>query len=260
MPEMSHFLLCFNYLNAYTIELLIFFTSLLGIANAYFSHLLIPWDVLPWDFELRFKILNIFLFCVILLFLTPIIFLRLKGLINNNCNSNSFYISLVGIVSSCFGVGITIYFNILILKNMNKYELNSKNKIRNKKIPKQDWIKTIILISIISFIWIILLILTISDSLRIEKQTNGSYSSYLSAIKEEKKHYELENRKIGFKRKKNKKNSKKKEKEEIENKKGEINNKVIQTESAIQMNEDAIKEIICNKINVNMINNEEIKN
>ena len=40
----------------------------------------------------------------------------------------------------------------------------------------------------------------------------------------------IEKTKIGFKRKKNKKNSKKKEKEEIENKKGEINNKIVHTE------------------------------
>ena len=190
MPQVTSILLCFNYLNAYIIEAGTIIFSCLGALNLYFTQKKLPWyaDSL---LERKIFLFSSICFLIIIFFLSIIkAFFRFKGIIKSQCNCFSFYLSLICIFSSLFGFITDLFLYVLLMTNMKYYNLaiKSKKSLQNKKlVTDQEWTNTIISMILSSLIWIILLLLTMSDNLRIDLKINDSYNKYLKALEDAKK-------------------------------------------------------------------------
>ena len=187
MSQITSILLCFNYLNAYTIEASIIILSCLGISDLYITKILLPWYA---DSILEGKIFlwsNLFFYVAIICFTISMVFLRCKALINSEYNNLGFYLSIVCIFASLFGLITTLFIYVLLITNMKFFsseKKNPKNAKDKNSITSQDWVNTVISMILSSLIWIILMLLTMSDNLRIDLKINASYYKYLKALKD----------------------------------------------------------------------------
>lgn len=196
MPQVTSMLFCFNYLTAYAIEAITIALSCFGILNLYLTKIILPWYA---DSSLENKIFifsNLFFFIIIISLTISILTLRYKSLININYNNIGFYISIVSIFSSLFGLVATLFIYVLLMANMNYYNDENSNAGSSKKkniITYNDWAKTIISMILSSLIWIMLLFLTISENLRIDLKIDDSYYQYLRALDEGQRDYGPQN-------------------------------------------------------------------
>ena len=216
MPQVTSILLCFNYLNAYIIEAGTIIFSCLGALNLYFTQKKLPWyaDSL---LERKIFLFSSICFLIIIFFLSIIkAFFRFKGIIKSQCNCFSFYLSLICIFSSLFGLITDLFMYVLLMTNMKYYNLaiKSKKSLQNKKlVTDQEWTNTIISMILSLLIWVMLILLAMSDNLRIDLKTNASYNKYLEAIDDAKKDNVPENETSevlrGYREQRKKKNQRK---------------------------------------------------
>ena len=104
-------------------------------------------------------------------------------MINNKYNKY-FYILSLGLLTVCLTeLLINIVNDSLIINNMyyNDYYY-SKNK-KNKKLSKFQWFNSIFSLMILMVIFFSLILLAISQNLRIHLQIDGSFHNYKLAIK-----------------------------------------------------------------------------
>ena len=247
MPRATFWLFCFNNFNVYTIEFCIVFSAILGLIIINFSRELIPWYANCLE-EKRFYIsFNILFLIMIVIFLSPILYLRFKGYINNIYNRIGFYFASFNIAISLLGYCDTIISGILSLLKLKNYVFKGKG------ISSEDYGNTLILISILVVIWIFLILLNISELLRISLKINTSYNTYLNAISLEKQLSETTTA-VDLDEKQTKKEAKNNNKKK---KKPESGPHPPNTESNFQMNVneiiEEIKETNSNPVDKNLV-------
>ena len=179
MLDINSALCCFNYFNAYTIELLIIIFVFIGITGIWCCSSFVSWYSTSYFLKITYIILEFYLFIFDLIFLSPIIFYRIKNVINLKKNRLGRYYSIACIFSSLLGFIINILFMIIVLINMKK------QKINKKKISNIDWMKTIASFIILLVIWLVLILLSLSDLLRLNLKINTTYKTFLHAINKE---------------------------------------------------------------------------
>lgn len=190
-------LLCFNYLRAVTIEMLLIILSLIGLALIIFGILYMPWKVTSSAMEILFILSSIFI--VLSLIVSLIILILRKNLkISKKRILRILIVTVIILVFICFlALIITVVVAIGIISDLNNKEfyqtievIEETGEIQNitetvkdmaKKIKK---IITIVTIAILIFIWCIIIILWVSEYVRLILNTGDSYKDYLAKEKE----------------------------------------------------------------------------
>lgn len=229
MAQITSILLCFNYFSAYTIEIIIIITSTAGLVNLFFSKTFIPWYADSVFEEKVFIATSVLFLVTIIIIIFLILILRFLGSLNSTCSNFGFYLSIVTIFSSLFGLITSFIIYVFLLTNMKYYNYflqKAKDKKDKKLISEKDWIFTIISLSLSALVWVLLLLSTMSDNLRIDLRINESYVEYLQAIEQEEKMKNDPNDSTNsdqFDQKSDKKKNKKKEQKKKMESKKEIN-------------------------------------
>ena len=174
---MESILLCYNRLRAIQIEIIIFISSIIGIILTTLGILYIPFEIDSITYK-KILIINIPISFLIIIFIILFIISRLKYLINDKYNSFFCFLSL-GLVLLCLTELISNLINSsLIITNIYYKYYYDKNKI-----TKIQWIYTLIIIILIIINFFSLVLLSLSENLRINLGINGSYQNYKLAIK-----------------------------------------------------------------------------
>ena len=184
---MEKILFCFNYFRAIQIEITIFISSILAIIFSIFGYFYIPFEIDSKYHKIIFSTNFPLLFLISLISIIFIIF-RLKYMINEKYNI--FYFLSIGLVIICMVILILNIINdSLIINNMYFNDFFSKNKkYKNiKKLSKNKWIITVIIMIILIINFFFLILLSLSQNLRIHLQIDGSFHNYLLALKIEEK-------------------------------------------------------------------------
>ena len=176
--------MCFNRFKALQIDISIFISSLIGIIFTFLGLLFIPFEIDLKIYKIVF-ILNIPISFIIILISLIFIIFRLKYMINNQYNIFFYNLSLVLILLSLIQLISNLVNDSLIINNMyyNDYFAKYKKYTKNKKINKIQWINSIIIIILLIINFFSLILLALSENLRINLQIDGSYHNYLKAIK-----------------------------------------------------------------------------
>ena len=185
---MEKILLCFNHFRALQIEITILISSILGILFTIFGYFYIPFEIDSNYHKIIFSINFPLLFLISLISLIFIKF-RLKYMINDKYNLYFYFLSL-GLVILCMVEFILNIINdSLIINNMYYNDLFYKNKkYKNiKKLSKNKWVISIIIMIILIINFFSLILLSLSQNLRIHLQIDGSFHNYLLALKLEEK-------------------------------------------------------------------------
>lgn len=231
MIDFYSFLFCFNYLKSITIEILIFICSLSGLITLYFEKENIQWKAFGLSMEFCYLYFNCAYLVILLVIIIPIIYYRIKEIININYHRCCLYSSIACILTSTAGILTTIILSPVLLYN----------------IPYND-ICRILLVCLLFFFWVFLVFLTISDYLRIKLKIKGSYVEYLTAMKIVLKESAIEFQEAKI-------NNDKKDKSQNKKNKNNKNNKM-KSESAVEMKNNDFANIAKNmKENGNNINN-----
>ena len=178
--------MCFNRFNALQIDISIIISSIIGIIVTFLGLLFIPFEI---DLKI-YKIIFIFniplSFIIIFISLIFRIF-RLKYIMNNRYNIFSYYLSLVLILLCMIELISNLVNDSLIINNMyyNDYFAKFKKYTKIKKLNKSQWINSIIIILFLIINFFSLILLALSENLRINLQIDGSYHDYLKSIKAE---------------------------------------------------------------------------
>ena len=176
---------CFNYLNAYTIETFIFIFSIIGLFYIFFFKSIYLRYLNSKLLEYCFLILETFFLISPPLLLIPIIFYRMKKLINLKKHKICQCYSIATIILSLLGFIIAVLFGLIVLVIMNNYINKAKRNKNMKKITNDDIIQILASFIVLCLIWIIILLLTSSELLRIKLKINASYKSFLYVVHEE---------------------------------------------------------------------------
>lgn len=179
---MESILICFNRFKALHIEISIFISSILVILFTTFGLLFIPFEIDSKFHKVLFSI-NLPISSIIILLSIIFIFFRLKYMINDKYNKY-FYILSLGLIILCMiELLINLVNDSLIINNMyyNDYYY-SKNK-KKKKLSKTQWFNSIFILFILNIIFFSLILLALSQNLRIHLQIDGSFHNYILAIK-----------------------------------------------------------------------------
>ena len=181
---MESILLCYNRFRALQIEITIFFSSILGIILTCFGLILIPFEIDSKNHKIIF-IINIPLFFLIILITVIFIIFRLKSMINDKYNLYFYFLSLGLIILCVIELFLNLINNSIIINNMYYNDYFAKNKkLKNiKKLTVIQWIQSMAIIIILMINFFSLILLSLSENLRINLQINGSYHDYTLAIK-----------------------------------------------------------------------------
>ncbi len=109
-------------------------------------------------------------------------------MINYKYNSYFYFLSL-GLIFLCvIELLLNLINNSFIINNMYYNDYFAKNKKLKdiKKLTVNQWIKSMSIIIILTVNFFSLILLALSENLRINLQINGSYHDYILAIKMEK--------------------------------------------------------------------------
>ena len=191
---MECLLLCYNNLRALQIEIAIFISSILGVILTFLGLLFIPFEIDSKIHKLIFLLnypLSIFIIIISMIFF----FCRIKYIINDKYNIYFYFLSLFLIILCVLELILNLVNNSLIINNMyyNDYFANNKLVKTKKALTKIQWIFTVSLICILIINLFSLILLSLSENLRINLQIDGSYSNYLLAIKKEEEYIAKEN-------------------------------------------------------------------
>ena len=199
--KLNKLLCCFNSCRAISLEIIIIILSFIGILIGIIGLIVIPWGYTSNVIE-AFYIISFLLFLYSFFIAIFLLFLRLTKKIQNslNCCYLLTFFEIFGCIISIF-----LYIFIAIgaipdLKNKKEIkeviESNGTYNIYEHKLVSNSKITIALFLIIINLIiWIILLLLWISDSIRIKYNINCSYNEYI----ERKKDFEKEDpKKYGF--------------------------------------------------------------
>lgn len=190
-------LLCFNYLRADTIESLLMILSLIGTILSILGIIFIPWKVTSSTFEILFMLTLVF---IAMSLIVSIIFycLRLKLKISKRRISKIAISTIIFIVLFSF---LSLIFMIIIAIGVVS-QINNKEVYQTVEIIEQtgetvtiseksediaknsEKIVSVIIISILIFIWLIIILLWTSEYVRLILNIEGSYKEYMSKEKE----------------------------------------------------------------------------
>lgn len=246
MIDINMFFFCLNYLNAYTIETLIYIINLLGLISVYLTKSFIPF--IPQLHKLRIAYISLETIFLILtpILLTPIVYYRIKKLANLT-KKNDFcrYLSMCCTFSSLFGFLTSLATSITVFITMD-FPTNKDEEIKTKKKQNHNWIKfkTIVHFCFLYLVGFFLILLSMSELLRLNLRINAAYKSFLRVVHNEVK---IGSEFIRFDKKSKKNNSEKKNgKDSVKNNNNENNTTVkkINTEGAI----NEINEVIINPL------------
>ena len=185
---MEKILFCFNRFKALQIEITIFISSILGIIFSIFGYCYIPFEIDSIYHKIIFSI-NFPLLFLIGLISSIFIFFRLKYMINDKYNLFFYFLSLGLVIICMIELILNIINDSLIINNMyyNDYFSKIKKYKKFQKLSKNKWIISIIIMIILIINFFSLILLSLSQNLRIHLQIDGSFHNYLLAIKLEEK-------------------------------------------------------------------------
>ena len=181
---MESILLCYNRFTALQIEISILISSIIGIICTFLGLIYIPFEIDSKIYKILF-ISNFPLSFIIIIISLILIIFRLKYMINNTYNIYFYGISFGLIIICMTQLILNLVNNSLIINNMyyNDYFAKFKKYKNIKKLTKSQGIKSIIIIIILLINFFSLILLSLSDNLRINLQIDGSYNDYLKAVK-----------------------------------------------------------------------------
>lgn len=232
-------LCCFNKLIALHIEILTGILIFIGIIIDIFGKNCIPFDSTDNDILKLFFDLNFYFFIFIFIPLILFVILRVKLLVNISTKMNRICLclSLFQMVTGIFGFIFHFVSSVFIINGLISFEKVIKKKLKeNIKVKDQlmttgQWTKIIFILTSIFIIWVLIMMLLISEIIRIFLKINGPYKDYKKALKEENQYINAINYSdsnasgININKKKLKKQIIKSKKEEKKNNQTKMNEK-----------------------------------
>ena len=168
LEKIKSLVCCLNSKRSKNIEYILATFNITCLIFYFIGKLSMPWSILPLKSQTLFSF-GIFMLILSLLVNFLFILLRSKKLINDQLNSISFILSIIMIFVCCLNIIMHLSLYYIVLKQ-SKLE----TKISNIKY------KFSFLLLIIIFInWLCILIVWITDSIRIKIKTEDSYNNYL---------------------------------------------------------------------------------
>ena len=249
----SIFLLCYSRFSPLAIEITCVILSIIGGLITYFGKDKIPFYIDVNIYKI-FYLINIIYFIIIFIFNIIFIIFRFLDLMNNELYLLGYGLSIVEIYISLFGVITNLVDDSFIITNMKYYQeiVTRKNYSKYKQITPQEWLYTKIILFCIFFIWVNMLLMTITDNLLINIKIRGSYHTYELALEEEKKIIESQN-------KKDETDDSSDKKEETDVKVDNKINKANKNKKDINKENNNINNYINNNINIKIQVNDNIK-
>ena len=171
------FFCCLNSKRTKYIEIILLFLNLLC-----FIFYILFFSTISWSF---IHILNQLLYYLDFIFLLIniiiniyIIYIRRKRLINSRKNDIAKALSLSIILISSIALILNCFASYNILKSINNYDKN-QNMIKHNNDNKKKYISSVTFIIIINIIWFLILLLWISDFIRIKIKSEDTFYNYL---------------------------------------------------------------------------------
>ena len=189
-------LLCFNSLQAKTIEILLIIITAIAIILGILGIIFIPWEVTYDSMEILF-IIGFILIILSIIVIVIIFFLRIRNKIKRD-NTRVLIISAICVVISCF-IALILF---VIIAFITISDLNNKETIRIEEIIEQTGevkkvqiiendvttktkrVFSILIIAFILAILIFMIFLWVSEYLRLIYSTNLSYKEFIKKGKE----------------------------------------------------------------------------
>ena len=189
-------LLCFNSLQAKTIEILLIIITAIAIILGILGIIFIPWEVTYDSMEILF-IIGFILIILSIIVIIIIFFLRIRNKIKRD-NTRVLIISAICVVISCF-IALILF---VIIAFITISDLNNKETIRIEEIIEQTGevkkvqiiendvttktkrVFSILIIAFILAILIFMIFLWVSEYLRLIYSTNLSYKEFIKKGKE----------------------------------------------------------------------------
>ena len=189
-------LLCFNSLQAKTIEILLIIITSIAIILGILGIIFIPWEVTYDSMEILF-IIGFILIILSIIVIVIIFFLRIRNKIKRD-NTRVLIISAICVVISCF-IALILF---VIIAFITISDLNNKETIRIEEIIEQTGevkkvqiiendvttktkrVFSILIIAFILAILIFMIFLWVSEYLRLIYSTNLSYKEFIKKGKE----------------------------------------------------------------------------
>jgi len=189
-------LLCFNSLQAKTIEILLIIITSIAIILGILGIIFIPWEVTYDSMEILF-IIGFILIILSIIVIIIIFFLRIRNKIKRD-NTRVLIISAICVVISCF-IALILF---VIIAFITISDLNNKETIRIEEIIEQTGevkkvqiiendvttktkrVFSILIIAFILAILIFMIFLWVSEYLRLIYSTNLSYKEFIKKGKE----------------------------------------------------------------------------
>ena len=189
-------LLCFNLLQAYTIEILLIILTSIAIILGILGIIFIPWKVTYASMEILF-IIGFILIILSIVVVVIIFYLRNTNKIKRQ-NTRILIISSISVVFSCFiSLILFVIIAFITISDLNNKEtirieevieqtgeIKSVKIIENDATTKTKRIISILIIAIIIAILIIMILLWVSEYLRLIYSTNLSYKEFIKKGKE----------------------------------------------------------------------------
>ena len=171
------FFCCLNSKRTKYIEIILLFLNLLC-----FIFYILFFSTISWSF---IHILNQLLYYLDFIFLLIniiiniyIIYIRRKRLINSRKNDIAKALSLSIILICSIALILNCFASYNILKSINNYDKN-QNMIKHNNDNKKKHISSVTFIIIINIIWFLILLLWISDFIRIKIKSEDTFYNYL---------------------------------------------------------------------------------
>ena len=190
MKKLIKLLCCFNSCTAIALEIIIIILSFIGTLISIIGLIVIPWGYTSNVGE-AFYIISFLMFIYSLVFATILLYVHLSKKIKNSlsCLHLFSFIEIFGCI-----ISICIYLFIIIgaipdLKNKKEIEevieSNGTVNVYEHKLVSNSKITTAIFLLIINLIiWILLLFLWISDSIRLKHNIVCSYNDFLNKLRD----------------------------------------------------------------------------
>lgn len=174
---------CLNNLSAFMIELVSFTLAFVGIFIIIILYYLIPWNYLQ-SFEKHMLICNVYFYSSILIIISLLMLFRLMQIIYTKLYRISYSLFFAFLFEDLLGLFCSTYLAISInntlFKKFSKYQVN---KINLEEELTLNELIIILFLLILTFInWVILILLSLSEHLRIKLKLHTSYNHYCRAI------------------------------------------------------------------------------
>ena len=245
-------LLCYVKFPPIIIEILLTIISIIG-------EILIYCGLSQMFFHERTKIIKVLwgsnnvLFSVIILINFLLIIFRCFHQVYNKLFSLSYSLSVVEIIISFIGIFIDLIIIIFIV-----YLIYTPSKYKYLIITNKEFFFAKISLTSLIFIWINILLMTLTDNLLIEIKISDSYSNYSKAIDDENNFFNKMNKKN--KHKENDSNSNKSTEKSSDDKKNNNENIMVQVNNNINKSKNSDGNNVSNKAVNGEIDNNNLNN